>query len=312
MSDVKQQRPRSLQRPIDEFLKTLSLERGLAANSIHSYRSDLQRYAEFLEQQEILEFKDVQTEHIAAFLHWLAEVGLGASSRARYSSAIKGLHHYLNARYVWSHDPAELIELPRGGRPLPEALSIADVDAMLHQPDVETAAGIRDRSILETLYACGLRVSELCGLRQRDVIVESSILRVFGKGSKERIVPIGESALEWIRRYREEVRPSFLKNKSTDDILYLNQRGSQLSRMSIWNIVHKAATEAKITADVHPHTLRHSFATHLIEGGADLRAVQEMLGHADISTTQIYTHLDRAYISEVHRTFHPRSKLGAP
>ncbi len=299
--------PKAFRRSIDEFRRYVQLERGLALNSVQSYVSDLNRYAEYLSSEGLTSFKDVQSSHISDFLAMLAELGLGSSSRARYSSSIKGIHKYLSAVLNSGVNPAELIELPRTGRPLPEALTIEEVDRMLQQPELDKPAGIRDRSILETLYACGLRVSELMGMRQRDILWDAEVIRVFGKGSKERVVPVGKSALEWITRYQTEVRHNFVSKKPTDDILYLNQRGGSLSRMSIWNIVHSAASSAHLDKEVHPHTLRHSFATHLIEGGADLRAVQEMLGHADISTTQIYTHLDRAYISSVHRTYHPRS-----
>ncbi|MDP2362460.1 MAG: tyrosine-type recombinase/integrase, partial [Ignavibacteria bacterium] len=178
------------------------------------------------------------------------------------------------------------------------------------QPDTTKPMGIRDRAILEVMYASGLRVSEVINLKQRNILADAEIIRVFGKGSKERIVPIGTSALEWLELYRQKARVLFIKAKPTDDVLFLNQRGAKLSRMGIWKIVDFAARKAEIGTKVHPHTFRHSFATHLLEGGADLRAVQEMLGHSDISTTQIYTHLDRDYIKEVHRTFHPRGREG--
>jgi integrase/recombinase XerD len=190
---------------------------------------------------------------------------------------------------------------------LPDTLSIDEMLSILEQPDITTKAGIRDRAMLELLYACGLRVSELCGIKQRDMLLEQEVIRVFGKGSKERIVPIGSSALEWVGTYQLEVRSHFMKyGVSTNDILFLNQRGTGISRMSVWNIVSKATMDAGIEKQVHPHTFRHSFATHLLEGGADLRALQEMLGHSDISTTQIYTHIDREFIRQVHKTYHPR------
>jgi integrase/recombinase XerD len=203
-------------------------------------------------------------------------------------------------------NPAENIDIPKSSKKLPETLTINDVNKILEQPDTSKPAGVRDRAILELLYACGLRVSELCTLRIKDIIVEAEIIRVFGKGSKERIVPIGSSALDWINQYLLKVRHLFVKRGKTEDILFLNQRGTQLSRMSIWKLVQSSARKAEIQIHVHPHIFRHSFATHLLEGGADLRAVQEMLGHSDISTTQIYTHLDNDYIKEVHKTYHPR------
>ncbi len=299
--------PKSMQKALDSYRRFLRLERGLAGNSVLSYLHDLQRYAEYLISEQHSTFQEAKSETIRNFLALLHELGMSSGSRARYSSSIKSLYGFLCSVEEGLENPAELIELPRGGRALPEALTIEQVNALLEQPDTGTSAGVRDRSILETLYACGLRVSELCALKQRDILWDAEIIRVFGKGSKERIVPIGHSALEWIQRYQRDVRHLFVSQQATDDVLYLNQRGGKLSRMSVWNIVHRSAVSAQLSVDVHPHTLRHSFATHLIEGGADLRAVQEMLGHADISTTQIYTHLDRAYISAVHKTFHPRS-----
>ena len=298
--------PNALVNPIRNYLRHLRLERGLSENSVVSYEFDLKHFAEFLSTVGIDSYSKATTEIIINFLEELEGLGLSRSSRARHISAVKGLYRFLCSENQSLEDPAQLIELPRKESRLPDALTIQEVNDILNKPDIESNAGIRDRSILETLYACGLRVSELCNIRQRDILLESELIRVFGKGSKERIVPIGKSALSWIGRYQKDVRHVFSSSKANDDVLFLNQRGSKLSRMSIWNIVSKYSKEAGIK-DVHPHTFRHSFATHLIEGGADLRAVQEMLGHADISTPQIYTHLDREYIKEVHRSFHPRS-----
>jgi integrase/recombinase XerD len=293
-------------RELNSFISYITLERGLSKNTELSYKNDLERYAEFLLTKNLQRFSKSSAAHISEFLFTLSEFGLSISSRSRYLSSIRSLHKYLFATGAASEDPSEIVDLPRSQRKLPEPLSVEEINKILEQPDINTPAGRRDRAIFETLYACGLRVSELCSLRQRDVIADAEIIRVFGKGSKERIVPIGRSALNCIDEYQWKSRPLFLKRNDTDDVLFLNQRGSKLSRMGIWKLIQAAATRAEIQSHVHPHTFRHSFATHLIEGGADLRAVQEMLGHSDIATTQIYTHLDTSYIKEVHKTFHPR------
>lgn len=287
-------------------MQYLYLEKGLSQNTISAYQNDLSTYCDFLISKGIDNYLIANQEIISEFFVLLEEIGLSPISRMRYLSSIKSLYKYFLIIGKSVFDPSETIEVPKISRKLPSTLTIEEVQRIIEQPDVSKPAGIRDRAILETLYACGLRVSELINLKQKDIIAESEIIRVFGKGSKERIVPIGKSALKWINTYKKKVRIRFLKFSDAADILFLNQRGSKLSRMTIWKIVNKATEDAKIKKEVHPHTFRHSFATHLLEGGADLRAVQEMLGHSDISTTQIYTHLDSDYIKEVHRTFHPR------
>lgn len=296
----------ALRRGIRNYLMYISLEKGLSENTRNSYLSDLTRYIEFLSSIAIDNFTAVSPDSIHKFLLTLSELGLSSTSKARYLSSIKGLHRYLTGENLTTSDPSELIDIPKSKRELPQPLSIPETEELLNVLDESSPANIRDRAIVETLYATGVRVSELLGIKQRDILLDSEIIRVFGKGSKERFVPIGNEALRRISKYQTEVRPIFLGKKSTDDILFLNQRGTSLSRMSIWNIVHNTAKLAGIKRDIHPHILRHSFATHLIEGGADLRAVQEMLGHADISTTQIYTHLDREYIRQVFLAHHPR------
>jgi len=310
MKDINSQRKELLQKPmlreLYQFIHYISLERGLSDNTKVSYEHDLLSFAEYLHSQNISKFSKTKTNNITDFLAVLAEIGLGATTRSRYLSAIRGLYKYLFANGETDSDISELIELPKSSRKLPDTLSIDDIDKILEQPDITDRAGIRDRAILETFYGCGLRVSELINLKQRNIIYEAEVVRVFGKGSKERIVPIGSSALRWIEEYRTKVRPIFNKKADAQDVLFLNQRGSAFSRMGIWKIVEKYTNLAGLGVKVYPHMFRHSFATHLLEGGADLRAVQEMLGHADISTTQIYTHLDRDYIKEVHKSFHPR------
>lgn len=288
------------------FMDFVTYERGLSDNTSRSYLFDITRYIDFLASKEIKDVSDISREMIEEFLLCLSELGLASSSRARHLSTIRSFHKYLYSNQYAPCDPSGTIELPVLRRKLPEPLSVDEINSIFNCIDIETPVGRRDRAMLETLYASGLRVSELINLKQRDVIWEAEILRVFGKGSKERIVPIGQSALSWIELYRKKTRPLFIKLKDTNDILFLNQRGTGLSRMGIWKILNAAAKLAGIESRVHPHTFRHSFATHLLEGGADLRAVQEMLGHSDISTTQIYTHLDRDYIKQVHRQFHPR------
>ncbi|HYF01885.1 MAG TPA: site-specific tyrosine recombinase XerD [Patescibacteria group bacterium] len=294
-------------RPLAEFGTYISLERGLAANTLHAYRHDIEAFARFLQESGVASFPGASTKHLLQFLKTLEKIGLSATSRARYLSTLRNFYKFLCASGIAVDDITQTVELPKTGRQLPETLSIDDVLKMMVQPQTDEPSGIRDRAMLETMYACGLRVSELCSLKNRDILPDAEIVRVFGKGSKERIVPIGSSALEWISHYQKTVRPRFLKKSSIDDVLFLNQRGGAFSRMGVWKLVDKYARQAGLSIHVHPHLFRHSFATHLLEGGADLRAVQEMLGHSDISTTQIYTHLDREYIREVHRTFHPRA-----
>ncbi|MCL5991670.1 MAG: site-specific tyrosine recombinase XerD [Bacteroidetes bacterium] len=297
---------REIQRELNQFIQFISLEKGLSDNTKISYSHDLRQFAEFLNSKKIDSFSKAETKNITVFINVLDELGLSVPSRSRYISSIRSLYKFLFSSGIADKNITDVIDLPKASRKLPDTLTIEDINNILEKPDVSKPAGIRDRAILETMYACGLRVSELCNLKQRDLILDAEIVRVFGKGDKERIVPIGNSALRWISEYIKKARHLFIKKADTDDILFLNQRGTKLSRMSIWKILDYSARLAELNVHVHPHMLRHSFATHLLEGGADLRAVQEMLGHSDISTTQIYTHLDRDYIKEVHKTFHPR------
>jgi integrase/recombinase XerD len=295
-----------MENELKKFLFFISLEKGLAENTSISYEHDLKVYASFLLAKNLSSFRAVQTSNLSEFLNRLSELGLTATTRKRYIASIRGLHKYLFSIGTCSSDISEKIELPKAGRPLPDTLTIEQVNEILEQPNTKTKTGLRDKAMLELMYACGLRVSEVINIKKRDLIFDAGIIRVFGKGSKERIVPIGNSAIKWINEYLIKSRPFLLKIQITDDVLFLNTRGTKLSRMGIWKIVDKYVKLAGIELNIHPHTFRHSFATHLLEGGADLRAVQEMLGHSDISTTQIYTHIDQDFIKEVHRTFHPR------
>ncbi len=298
--------PFGYKKEINAYINYISLERGLSENTKHSYENDLTKFAEYLNGNSKADYKTCSHEDISDFLSTLKNIGLSANSRSRYLSSIKGFFKFLLSTGKIEANVSEIVETPKLEKKLPDALDIQEVEKIMERPDVKKLAGIRDRAILETLYACGLRASELLNLKQRNILYEAEAVRIFGKGSKERITPIGSSALYWINEYKIKARPRFNKKGTADDVLFLNQRGSKLSRMGLWKIIAKYAEMADLKGRVHPHTFRHSFATHLLEGGADLRAVQEMLGHSDISTTQIYTHLDREYIKEAHKTFHPR------
>ena len=288
------------------FLNFISIERGLSENTKISYKHDLSIFTQYLQLNTIENYILVKENNIIDFLNTLNDLGLSSTTRARYLSSIRSFFKYLESLGKINNNIAENIELPKSGRKLPDTLNIEQINKIIEQPDLNKAAGIRDRAILETLYACGLRVSELINLKQKDIIEENEVIRVFGKGAKARLIPIGNTALYWINEYKLKVRNKFKKKQNSNDILFLNQKGFQLTRMSIWKLINLCSNLSGIDLKVHPHTFRHSFATHLLEGGADLRAVQEMLGHSDISTTQIYTHLDREYIKEVHKSFHPR------
>jgi integrase/recombinase XerD len=292
------------------YLQFLSLEKNASPNTVASYRLDITRYLRFLESQNIRNIDGVSGANTAQFLVTLHEQGLSPRSVNRCFSAIKGFHKFLVGDGICRSNPTDVITPPKLGRALPGVLTQEEVEAILSQPKEGArdlrARWIRDKAILEVLYATGMRVTELITLRQADVMADSGIVRIFGKGSKERLVPIGQSALRWIARYQAECRVLLMRRGKSQDALFLNVRGTPMTRMAVWKIVQMYAGRAGIGKDVHPHTFRHSFATHLLEGGADLRAVQEMLGHSDISTTQVYTHIDREYLKEVHRTFHPR------
>jgi integrase/recombinase XerD len=295
----------------DRYLSHMSLERNASANTIASYRLDLNRYLEYLAEQHVGSPDAISEALVSGFVRSLRERDLSARSVTRALSAVRGFHRFLVGDDVVRRDPTETLDRPKLEKTLPGVLSIEDVERILEQPAPSASdkrgLWIRDRAILEVLYATGMRVSELVGLRPVDINAESGIVRVFGKGSKERIVPIGEPALRWVHKYEAECRSPLIRTGRSTDKLFLNARGTPLTRMSVWKMVQSYSRKAGVTTEVHPHTFRHSFATHLLEGGADLRAVQEMLGHADISTTQIYTHIDRQYLKEVHRSFHPRT-----
>jgi integrase/recombinase XerD len=296
----------NLDRQIRTYMDFLRLEKNLSQNTLTSYKFDFAKYRGFLISADLETASDITEEHISKFLALLHREKLSPRSVARTISTVRGFHRYLLGEEETRDDPTQVIDSPKQEKNLPDVLSIAEVDEILKQPDTSNRLGIRDRAMLETLYATGIRVSELVELKQSNLMIEDGLILVYGKGSKERLVPIGHSARQWIEEYQKQSRVHLARTGKSQDVLFLNVRGTKLTRDMIRKLVEKYSWAAGIGKKVHPHTFRHSFATHLLEGGADLRAVQEMLGHADISTTQIYTHIDREYLKEVHRTFHPR------
>ena len=299
------------QEALKRYLQFIKLEKNLSENSVFSYKNDLQRYLKFVAQDlRIHNLNGVTLQHIEQYLEELSAMDLSVSSIARNISSIRGFHEFAVVEDLAEANPAELIELPKQAKNLPDVLNPDEVAAIIDIPNRETDAGIRNAAIMETLYATGMRVSELTSLEIDNLFFEIGFIRVVGKGNKERLVPVGEAAQSALEHYIEVVRPKFQSDKNpqkAENKIFLSQRGNPLSRMSIWNIVNDAAERAGIEKNVYPHIFRHSFATHLLEGGADLRAVQEMLGHSSIITTEIYTHVDRSLLHQVHKEFHPRA-----
>ena len=289
---------------IDRFLEALWLEKGLSAHTRAAYRSDLALFNGWLQARD-LELPGVGRELILDHLAWRMNEGYKARSTARFISGVRGFYRFLLREGVIAADPTLQVDLPQLGRPLPKSLSEADVEALLAAPELDDPVGLRDRAMLEVLYACGLRVSELIGLTLEQVNLRQGVLRVFGKGSKERLVPMGEDAIAWVERYSKEARPFLLDGKPSD-VLFPSLRGVQMTRQTFWHRIKHQARAAGIAKSLSPHTLRHAFATHLLNHGADLRVVQMLLGHSDLSTTQIYTHVARARLQELHARHHPR------
>jgi integrase/recombinase XerD len=293
---------------IKEYEGFLKLEKGLSPNSIEAYLSDIGKLKQFMESTRIeAGLEELDQEQLGRFLISVSELGLSAKSQARILSGIKAFYRYLLLEEVIERDPTDLLEGPRLGTKLPEVLSVEEIDRMLDGIDLSKAQGRRNRAMLETLYSCGLRVSELVGLQISGIFRSEGFVRVIGKGDKERLVPISPLALREIDLYIPD-RNMLSIQPGNEDILFLNRRGKMLTRNMVFTIIKELAVAAGIRKTVSPHTFRHSFATHLVEGGADLRAVQEMLGHESITTTEIYTHLDREYLREAIISFHPRSK----
>jgi integrase/recombinase XerD len=291
-----------------QFLSYLKLEKGLAENSLAAYENDISRYLDYVfEIKGLTDLAGVDVRHIEDFIGELGGMGLAPGTIARNISSIRSFHLFLVLEGFVKANPAEIIDLPKKARKLPEVLNPEEVQEILDCPDTTEPAGMRDRAIIECLYGAGLRVSELTGLTLDQLYFEIGFIRVFGKGSKERLVPIGGYAIEAVEDYLKNARPLWVKQAArTKNRVFLNQRGSPISRISIWNIVQKYAQMAGVQKAVYPHIFRHSFATHLLEGGADLRSVQEMLGHVSINTTEIYTHVDRSFLRQVYKEFHPR------
>lgn len=290
---------------LEGFRDFLALEAGHSANTVESYLRDLRRLGEFATSRGVRDPGRLTRALLRDFVFLLKDLGLSAASIRRCVSAIRTYYGFLVGEGRVADDPSDRLESPRRGRVLPDTLSVPEVEALLASPNLEHPLAWRDRALLELAYGAGLRVSELCGLGLTDLLLAENLVRIFGKGGKERLVPIGRSVIGAASVYLHQMRPALDRGKSKNRVL-LNARGEPLSRVGAWGIVRRATQRAGITKRVTPHTLRHSFATHLLEGGADLRAVQEMLGHADLSTTQIYTHVDREYLRSVHKQFHPR------
>ncbi|HJW30126.1 MAG TPA: site-specific tyrosine recombinase XerD [Saprospiraceae bacterium] len=299
---------------INGFISFLTLEKGLSPHSIEAYGRDVRRFAIFLtEELKIKSPVKVETRHIERFLHLLHELEISSRSQSRILSGIRSFYQYLMLEDMVTADPTELISGPKADRYLPEVLTYEEIRSMIDHVDLSHPQGTRNVAIIETLYACGLRVSELTSLRLSHVYFDVQMVRVIGKNNKERLVPIGESALHYIRLYMDGDRNRMMQiDPASKDILFLNRRGRKLSRVMVFNIIKEAAANAGITKTISPHSLRHSFATHLVEGGADLRAVQEMLGHVSITTTEIYTHLQADYLRETIQRFHPLSRFQSP
>ena len=293
---------------IRQFQNYLKLERSLSENSIDAYIHDVVKLRQFIEISNLnISALEITEVHLQDFLEYINELNLKAYSQARILSGLKAFFKYLLFEGIIENDPTILIEGPKLGRKLPDTLSFIEIETLFGAIDMSTDSGMRNRAMLETLYSSGLRVSELTELKLANVYHDIGFLRIIGKGNKERLVPIGKEALKFIRIYADEIRCHLEIKKGYENYLFLNRRGAKLSRVMIFTIIKSLSKIIGLNKNISPHTFRHSFATHLIEGGADLRAVQEMLGHESITTTEIYTHLDRDYLKQVIREFHPRS-----
>ncbi len=293
---------------LKEYLAILKLEKNLSENSIAAYSNDINKFINFANDQSIEDWSKVRSPVISRYFNLQREIGLGNTTAARYLSSIKGFFKYLHKKKYISKNPAENLSSTKLTRKLPIVLTVEEIFQLLDQPKKETKLGERDKALLELAYSSGIRVSEIINLKLSDLLLKEEVVRVLGKGSKYRIVPVGSSATDALMNYLQKYRPLLEKRMKSHNYVFLNVRGTKLSRMGIWKILKKYGEEAGIRKEIHPHTIRHSFATHLLEGGADLRAVQEMLGHADISTTQIYTHIDREFIKQEFHDYHPRGK----
>lgn len=297
---------------LKSFVQHLSVERGLSPNTIESYERDITYYLEFLGKRDIQALIDSSQQDITLFLLELKQNGKSPATRSRMIVALRMFYQFMHRENVLEHDPTRNLESPRAQLKLPKVISMQEVERLLDAPETSDPAGIRDKTMLELLYATGMRVAELVSLNRDQLQLSMGFVRVIGKGSKERIVPYGRMASEWLLTYIEEARPVLEQKKRTgkpeQEALFINQRGTRLTRQGFWKIIKKYAQASGIHKNISPHTLRHSFATHLLENGADLRAVQEMLGHTDISTTQIYTHVTHSRMKLIYDKTHPRAK----
>ena len=292
---------------IQQYMTMLKVERTLARNTLESYQRDLNQYHFFLKNNlKIKSIRNVTLGHIRTYVRYLSDKSMAANSVKRAISTIRTYHNFLLAEGKMKDNPAQLLDTPKIPQKLPNILTIEEIDTILNIIPNDKPMAIRDLAIFEMMYSCGLRVTELCDIKTTDIMWDSDIIRVNGKGNKQRFVPIGPIARDNLKNYLNHKRPSLADKNHNVVELFLSQNGRKLTRMMIWILLKKWTDTSNLQKKVSPHTLRHSFATHLLEGGADLRSVQEMLGHADISTTQVYTHLDKEHLKEVHRTFHPR------
>lgn len=293
---------------VEEYLHFLRVERQLSENTLTSYKNDIDGYLHSIfEKQQLENFNDIERFHILNHLKDLQEAGKSARTSSRHISSIRSFHQFLLREKRCSNDPTVHLELPKLEQKLPKVLSIEEIDRLIQVPNTEKPAGKRDKAMLELLYATGMRISECISLNRDDIHLTMGFIRVFGKGGKERIIPLGSAAIEVCTIYLNNARSSLENPTSRSEALFLNQRGKRLTRQGVWKLLKGYAQKSGIQHEITPHILRHSFATHLIENGADLRAVQELLGHADISTTQIYTHVSKARLSDVYKQFHPRA-----
>jgi integrase/recombinase XerD len=294
---------------INGYQSYLRLEKSLSENSVEAYIHDVQKFIQYLDHTGSSAGPgQVALPDLQNFLQWISELGMTATSQARVVSGLRGFYRYLLLESIISRDPTEMLESPKTGRKLPVFLSVEEIDQLICAIDLSRPEGKRNKVILEVMYGCGLRVSELINLRITNLYFNEGFIKVLGKGNKERLVPLGETATVEILYYLKEIRIKTDIRRGNEDILFLNRRGSRISRVMIFNIIKDLALKAGIKKSISPHTFRHSFATHLVEGGADLRAVQEMLGHESITTTEIYTHLDREYLRSTILQFHPRNR----
>lgn len=294
---------------IKGFKSYLQLEKSLSDNSVEAYLRDIGKLSNYIDSEKLhLLPEQVELKHLEGFIKAINELGFDATSQARIIAGVRAFYRYLLLEDLISTNPTELLSTPKLSRKLPDTLSVHEINLMLDTIDLSTQEGVRNRAMLEVLYGCGLRVSELTTLRISNLFLEVEFIKVVGKGDKERLVPIGSQAIKYIRMYKDHVRVHVPVQKGQEDFLFLNRRGKSLTRMYVFLVIKECAAKAGLQKVISPHTFRHSFATHLIEGGADLRAVQEMLGHSSITTTEIYTHLDRDYLRSTIMQFHPRYK----